>query len=626
MQIKNRAFLTAAFSTAIMASVLPAEALAEDDSKNVSGTFVTVNEYFADSAVILRQESGDTIEIVISDSSEFSDLSEGDWLSLSYIERKDADGISKFVYVPKSGKFHVAEAPQEPKEQEQSQEAYKPGWMAEIIQIEKPVYSVSAELDKKYKEAKANYDQKFIDKATPVLIECADAGHPEAQYEVSRMYKFGKGVSKNKTTAWKYMKSAADAKEPRALYELGLAYLSGTGVKKNTKQAFDCFKAAAYEGHADAQYKLATWYTWYEGSLDASRADNDAWLFLAARGGHGKAARTIASNYANGWSGYPKDLNEAVKWYSLAADNGDFTGIDQMGYYYSVGEGVPLDKNKALAYFKKAAENNYPHAMCNYGVMFENGWGTDKNPQTAVKWYEKGASRGETFCQSALGKMYLYGNGIPKSGKNAVKYLEQAAKSGNVEAMTDLAYLYGESVTEIPINYEKARIWYTKAAERGHAVAMNNLGVLYDNGRGVKKDRAEGCKWFTKAAEAGSDKGRENAALACAAAKDAGNSSEKEECQKLRVKAESGDISAMNDYGVCLELGKGGEKNPMEASMWYLQAAEGGNAIAMKNIGLLYELGNAGFEKNAAKAREWYLKAQQAGKDVTADLKRLESK
>jgi TPR repeat protein len=43
----------------------------------------------------------------------------------------------------------------------------------------------------------------------------------------------------------------------------------------------------------------------------------------------------------------------------------------------------------------------------------------------------------------------------------------------------------------------------SEAAEHGDAAAMNDLGELYANGRGVPKDVARAFQWFQKAAEHG---------------------------------------------------------------------------------------------------------------------------
>ncbi len=40
-------------------------------------------------------------------------------------------------------------------------------------------------------------------------------------------------------------------------------------------------------------------------------------------------------------------------------------------------------------------------------------------------------------------------------------------------------------------------------AEQGNAIAQNNLGLMYDQGRGVPQDDARAVKWYSKAAEQG---------------------------------------------------------------------------------------------------------------------------
>lgn len=40
-------------------------------------------------------------------------------------------------------------------------------------------------------------------------------------------------------------------------------------------------------------------------------------------------------------------------------------------------------------------------------------------------------------------------------------------------------------------------------AHQGDANAQKNLGVMYDNGDGVKQDKQQAFEWFLKAAEQG---------------------------------------------------------------------------------------------------------------------------
>lgn len=51
----------------------------------------------------------------------------------------------------------------------------------------------------------------------------------------------------------------------------------------------------------------------------------------------------------------------------------------------------------------------------------------------------------------------------------------------------------------------KAVYWFSKAAEKGDAVAQYNLASCYENGNCVKQDGDKAVYWYTKAAEQGID-------------------------------------------------------------------------------------------------------------------------
>jgi len=45
--------------------------------------------------------------------------------------------------------------------------------------------------------------------------------------------------------------------------------------------------------------------------------------------------------------------------------------------------------------------------------------------------------------------------------------------------------------------------WYKKAADQGHALARYDLGVLYDQGNGVRQDYTVAAAWYRKSADQG---------------------------------------------------------------------------------------------------------------------------
>jgi hypothetical protein len=151
---------------------------------------------------------------------------------------------------------------------------------------------------------------------------------------------------------------------------------------------------------------------------------------------------------------------------------------------------------------------------------------------------------------------------------------EKAAAKGDASAMFNLGVLYhnGQGVAQ---DYAKAREWYEKAAAKGDASAMFNLGVLCENGFGLAQDYAKARAWYEKAAA-------------------------------------KGQTSAMFNLGLLYHNGYGVAQDYARAREWFEKAADGGNASAMFNLGVSYDNG-IGVAQDYAKAREWYEKAAAGG-------------
>ena len=123
----------------------------------------------------------------------------------------------------------------------------------------------------------------------------------------------------------------------------------------------------------------------------------------------------------------PPNYEEAVKWFRKAADQGDATGQDSLGFSYFHGHGVPKDYAQAIKWFDKAAEQGCDSAQYHLGKMYAEGKGVPLNGTEAVKWYRKAAEQGHNDAQCHLGRMYLYGDGVPKDDVEAYVWLNLAA-------------------------------------------------------------------------------------------------------------------------------------------------------------------------------------------------------
>ena len=74
--------------------------------------------------------------------------------------------------------------------------------------------------------------------------------------------------------------------------------------------------------------------------------------------------------------------------------------------------------------------------------------------------------------------MYFTGTGVEKDMKRAFEYFAKAADKGHAKAQYNLGVLYdrGEGTAQ---NYEQAFEWYSRAAEQGYPPAEYNLAHLY---------------------------------------------------------------------------------------------------------------------------------------------------
>lgn len=71
-----------------------------------------------------------------------------------------------------------------------------------------------------------------------LIVSLANAGRPEAQFSLGRMYLSGRGVEQNFEQGLEWLKKAAAQQHGQSQNQLGLLYLTGTGVD------MDCGNAA----------------------------------------------------------------------------------------------------------------------------------------------------------------------------------------------------------------------------------------------------------------------------------------------------------------------------------------------------------------------------------------------
>src|SRR5690606_35554652 len=93
--------------------------------------------------------------------------------------------------------------------------------------------------------------------------------------------------------------------------------------------------------------------------------------------------------YFEGRDDIPKDYNEALKWFRMAADQGDAHAQYHIGIMYHKGHGVTYDINEAMKWYRMAADNEEMHAQFTLGTIYEEGDGVPKDIDEARIMYRR---------------------------------------------------------------------------------------------------------------------------------------------------------------------------------------------------------------------------------------------
>jgi TPR repeat protein len=136
-----------------------------------------------------------------------------------------------------------------------------------------------------------------------------------------------------------------------------------------------------------------------------------------------------------------------------------------LGVMSQRGLGMTADVNEALKWYRMAADQKYALAQFNLGVMYANGIGVQQDFMEALKWYGLAADQNLAVAEYNLGVMHAQGRGTPADTKEAAKWYRLSAEQGDADSQYALAYLYefGDGVPQDPT---QAYLWYSLVASR----------------------------------------------------------------------------------------------------------------------------------------------------------------
>jgi TPR repeat protein len=343
------------------------------------------------------------------------------------------------------------------------------------------------------------------------------------------------------TNAEYVLRKAADSGDANAMYELAHAIWH-----RDAKKSSFWLLSAANMGHPDACYQLATdlrdgrsdVYDWERAFEYSSKANHPQSFYI---GGKHFDVQHRSSQF---W-------NAARDWWEKRAEQGDAQAAYSLGAAQENGYYNNPDKETALKSYTRAAELGHVKAQALIGAMLAPA-------DDGIKWLIKAAAEDDVSAQFNLWRYYSLDD---RNWKLALKYLKAAAKTrtvaapvdsiyatitastaapimDSINAMIDLAkeYLSGTHIEADPARaiklleraskpigmaepsrllglfYKndprgadpiKAASWFRHGSERHDVECFYQLGLMYEEGVGVRQDSSRACIILKIAADKG---------------------------------------------------------------------------------------------------------------------------
>jgi TPR repeat protein len=154
--------------------------------------------------------------------------------------------------------------------------------------------------------------------------------------------------------------------------------------------------------------------------------------------GLGEAQRELAELYWAGLGGSP-DPEEALHWWTLAAEGGDWRSQMRLGTLFVNGSWVEQDPEEALRWMTQAAKSSSPAPKMQLAEWYEDGLLGRIDLRLALRWHREAAYAGDRASQYRVGEMHLRGEGTPVDLVEAYAWISAAGELASLFCDSDRA-------------------------------------------------------------------------------------------------------------------------------------------------------------------------------------------
>lgn len=251
----------------------------------------------------------------------------------------------------------------------------------------------------------------------------SDQTDPQVQFELGRCYLYGLGIQQDGHMAQKWLERAANQEHAEAKALLESALSEETDDQSVNEENLPKWCERAENGDPEAQYQVAAYFQW----LAEPGTQEEVFRYLSEAAEHGhpgaclmlgesllhndpiravenlrnaadcnlpRALELLGQCYASG-TGIEKDLVEAERRFSKAAELGDSEEKLRMAKRLAEGNGVPQSKIKALSWVQRAVDAGMSDAREHYEQFLEERRKERKRAEeeARLRWEAEEAAR-----------------------------------------------------------------------------------------------------------------------------------------------------------------------------------------------------------------------------------------
>ncbi|TIB70802.1 hypothetical protein E3Q24_02686 [Wallemia mellicola] len=312
--------------------------------------------------------------------------------------------------------------------------------------------------------------QKEVSKYTKYLVSMAATS-------LGKMYLRGEGFeSNNYISAFKWLERARDLDSAEAEYYLGIMYRDGYHVGVDLKKASAYFTSAASNGYPEAYVALGN--AFLERNDIVNAIQNYEWAV--------NISRSFEGTYRLATLTRDSDCQSALAKFKSVAERGDWTHGDKV-WKEANSRWEKANEWNRDSYGRNEAES----ALLTWWRMAERGYESAQNNVAYILDQDKQAIRLPRFDRPANDTL----------SKISLGYWEKSAEQNVLDSRIKAADYYFRGLGT-DVNYEKAAALYLNSADtHSSALALWNVGWMYEHGKGLPMDYNLAKRYYDMALE-----------------------------------------------------------------------------------------------------------------------------